>query len=107
MTKGSAVFEIIYDPDAVRHLRAIDRKLHAAIRDEIDQQLSHQPDQPTKNRKPLRQPAPWGAAWELRCGHHNQFRVLYRIEDDQRVRVLAIGLKDRNRLLIDGQEWES
>lgn len=102
------MFEIIYDPNAVRHLREIDRKYHAAIGEAVLHQLSHQPDQPTRNRKPLRQPAPWGAAWELRCGHGNgnQFRVLYRI-DEQRVRVLAIGVKDRNRLIIGGEEVET
>ena len=100
------MFEIVYDPDAIRHLREIDRKHHAAIGEAVLQQLSHQPDQPTKNRKPLRQPAPWGAAWELRCGHGNQFRVLYRI-DELRVRVLAVGVKERSRLFIGGEEVES
>lgn len=100
------MFEIVYDPDAIRHLRDINRKHHAAIREAVLQQLSQQPNQPTKNRKLLRQPAPWGATWELRCGHNNLFRVLYRI-DDERVRVLAIGTKDHNRLIIGGEEVES
>jgi hypothetical protein len=46
-----------------------------------------------------------GARWELRLGPDNRFRVLYRVEADKhRVRILAVGVKERNRLYIGGKE---
>jgi mRNA-degrading endonuclease RelE of RelBE toxin-antitoxin system len=44
------------------------------------------------------------ATWELRIGPANRFRVFYRV-DEQRVRVLAIGVKSRQRLWIGGKEF--
>ena len=36
----------------------------------------------------------------------NRFRVFYQVNADNReVRVLAVGVKDRNRLLIGGEEF--
>ena len=62
---------------------------------------------PTRNRKPLESPAPFAATWELRCGTDNRFRVLYEIDDRQKVvNILAMGIKDRNRLLIGGKEFK-
>jgi mRNA-degrading endonuclease RelE of RelBE toxin-antitoxin system len=101
------VFRIEYDADAVRHLRSIERKHHSLIRDTVDAKLSHQANQPTRNRKLLRQPAPWGATWELRCGPQNRFRVFYRLDDEGQVRILAIGVKEGNRLLIEGEEYHA
>jgi hypothetical protein len=54
----------------------------------------------------LEQPAPFGALWELRCGPDNRFRVFYDIDfTAEEVRILAIGIKDRSRLLIGGKEY--
>jgi hypothetical protein len=62
----------------------------------------------TRNRKPLDQPAPFEASWELRCGPDNRFRVFYDVDaESQTVLVLAIGVNERNRLLIGGEEYES
>ena len=36
----------------------------------------------------------------------NRFRVLYRIADPLEVYLLAVGIKDSNRLLIGGEEFE-
>jgi len=47
------------------------------------------------------------SSWELRCGPANQFRVFYELAPDAReVWVLAIGVKDRDRLFIAGKEFE-
>ena len=94
--------------DAVAdHLRAIDVKHHSLIRQEIREQLVFEPDVETTNRKPLRQPAAFGAAWEIRFGPENRFRVLYDIEEDPRVvKILAVGEKHRDRLFIGGEEVE-
>jgi hypothetical protein len=55
--------------------------------------------------KPLEQPIELGVRWELRLGPSNRFRVFYRVDAEQRqVRVLAIGVKVRNRLFIAGEE---
>ncbi|MBL8795737.1 MAG: addiction module toxin RelE [Planctomycetia bacterium] len=90
-----------------KHLRAIDAKHHALIREKIGEQLRFQPTSETTNRKPLRQPAPFAAAWELRFGPNNRFRVLYDIDEPTRtVQILAIGVKQHERLLIGGEEVE-
>jgi hypothetical protein len=53
----------------------------------------------------MRQPAPFGATWEIRFGPRNRFRVLYDIEEEvRRIRVLAIAEKRRERLFIGGEE---
>ena len=55
----------------------------------------------------LEAPAPFGATWELRFGSDNRFRVLYEVDEKLRiVNILAIGLKDHNKLLIAGGEFE-
>lgn len=76
------------------------------IRQTIDDQLRYAPDKQTRNRKPLEAPAPFAATWELRFGSNNRFRVFYEIDEKAKaVNILAIGTKDRNRLLIGGKEF--
>ena len=100
-------FTLVFAPEVVDHLGAIERKHHRLIRDVIDEQLRDTPGRATRNRKLLEQPAPFGATWELRFGPGNRFRVFYEINSDNRiVRVLAIGVKDRERLMIGGEEFE-
>jgi mRNA-degrading endonuclease RelE of RelBE toxin-antitoxin system len=102
----AAKFMIQVAPEALEHLQTIERKFRGLIRESAEQHLAHQPDQATRNRKLLRPPAPFGAAWELRLGPDNRFRVFYRIDLEERiVRVLAIGVKERNRLFIGGKEF--
>jgi hypothetical protein len=51
-------------------------------------------------------PGPFGSTWELRCSPDNRFRVFYEIAGDaQEVWILAIGVKDRNRLYVGGKEF--
>jgi hypothetical protein len=77
------------------------------IRSEIESQLLFEPTSETRTRKPLRRPIAFGAQWELRFGPDNRFRVFYHVNaEDHEVRVLAIGVKDRDRLLIGGEEVE-
>jgi hypothetical protein len=103
-----ARFAIVYAPEVGRHVDAIEAKHHGLIRRTILDQLSFAPGGVTRNRKPLEdQPGPFGATWELRCGASNQFRVFYEFDSNlQEVWVLAIGVKDRNRLFIAGEEFE-
>lgn len=104
MAKREA-YNLVYAPAVKGHLQAIDEKFHSLIRGKIEEQLLFEPGRQTRNRKPLRQPAAFGAAWEIRFGPGNRFRVLYDFdEDDRAVHILAVGVKERNRLLVGGEE---
>ena len=63
---------------------------------------------PLGNRKPLEGPALLGADWEIRFGPDNRFRVFYRIDvENHEVEILAIGVKEKERLYIGGEEVSS
>lgn len=98
-------FTLVYDPEAVTHLDAIELKYHSLIRQTIEEQLQFEPETPTRNRKPLDRPIMLGANWELRLGPGNCFRVFYRVDRELwQVRILGIGVKERNRLFLVGVE---
>jgi len=94
-------FVIEYSPDSEGHLRALTASQRRIVLDTVDEQLAHQPDVETRNRKPMR-PNPV-APWELRVGN---LRVYYDIvyEPDQRVFVRAVGIKRRNSVWFGQQE---
>jgi len=96
-------FEIEYSPDAEDHLRALKARQRSTVLDEVDIQLTHQPDIETRNRKPMR-PNPV-APWELRVG---DLRVYYDIayEPAKRVLVRAVGIKTGNTVRIGGEEMK-
>src|SRR5438876_10870608 len=98
-------YTLAFANEVTKHLRAIDSKYHALIREKIGEQLRFEPAAETTNRKPLRQPAPFGATWEIRFGPDNRFRALYDIDEEARmVQIMAIGEKQRDRLFIGGEE---
>src|SRR5262245_49945754 len=100
-------YTLAFASEVTKHLRAIDAKFHALIRMKIGEQLRFEPGTETTNRKPLRQPAAFGATWEIRLGPDNRFRVLYDIDQVARVvQIMAIGEKQRERLFIGGEEVE-
>jgi hypothetical protein len=104
MTPGFR-FVLVYAPVVNQHLRAIEARHHSLIRVTIEGQLRYQPDTQTRNRKPLRRPVAGEAEWALWVGPNNRFRVFYRVDRAAaQVRILAIGVKGRNRLMIGGQE---
>jgi hypothetical protein len=87
---------------------AIEPKYHGLIERKIDEQLVHTPERATRQRKPLEEPGPSGATWELRFGPQNRFRVFYETDAAAwEVHVLAIGVKVRERLFIGGKEYTS
>ena len=101
------IFALSFAPEAIEHLDLIDSKYHGLLRRAINEQLTHTPTAETRNRKPLDQPAPFGASWELRCGPDNRFRIFYEVDSAaHEVQVLAIGVKDRDRLLMGEEEYE-
>jgi mRNA-degrading endonuclease RelE of RelBE toxin-antitoxin system len=101
-------FTLTFAPETLDHLDTIERKYHRLIQKAIDEQLSYTPEKRTRNRKLLDQPAPFGATWELRFGPNNRFRVLYEVDGgEQIVWVLAVGIKEGNKLFIGGEEFEA
>jgi mRNA-degrading endonuclease RelE of RelBE toxin-antitoxin system len=98
-------YTLAFASEVMKHLRAIDAKYHVLFREKIGEQLRFEPAAETTNRKPLRQPAPFGATWEIRFGPDNRFRVLYNIDQEARVvQIMAIGEKQKERLFIGGEE---
>jgi mRNA-degrading endonuclease RelE of RelBE toxin-antitoxin system len=100
-------YGLLYAPEVRQHVAAIETKYHGVIRKAIAEQLGNTPDRQTRNRKPLEYvPGPFGSTWELRCGPDNRFRVFYEVASDTHaVWILAVGVKDRNRLLVGGKEF--
>lgn len=89
---GKQRFELSYDEAIQDQLRAIQAKYHSLIRAVIEEQLLFEPEKETRNRKPLRQPAPFEATWELRLGPNNRFRALYAVDQERReVQIQASG----------------
>jgi mRNA-degrading endonuclease RelE of RelBE toxin-antitoxin system len=100
-------YALIYARGVTEHLKSIDAKYDSLIREKMEEQLLFEPNVETKNRKPLRPPAPFAAQWEIRFGPDNRFRVLYDIDEEQRVvQIVAIGEKQGNRLIVAGEEIE-
>jgi mRNA-degrading endonuclease RelE of RelBE toxin-antitoxin system len=83
--------------DNLKGLRKRDQQI---VIDSIDVQLSHEPEQPTRQRKKLEDNEL--APWELRLGN---FRVFYDVDhDEETVIVVAVGEKTHNILRIGGEE---
>jgi mRNA-degrading endonuclease RelE of RelBE toxin-antitoxin system len=96
-------YSIEYSPETIGHLRALTARQRTVVFDTVEEQLRHQPAVETRNRKPMR-PNPI-APWELRIG---DLRVYYDVKDtpEPKVLVRAIGIKERNRVFIGGEEIE-
>jgi len=104
VARGSYRIEITRD--AVEHVRALPKRYHAFVLRALRTSLAHEPARETRNRKLLTLPAPFGAHWEIRFGPQNRFRAFYTIEGATVV-VVAIGVKDRERLRIGHEEVRS
>lgn len=92
-------YSVEYDPEAARHLRAFEKRVQVMVADAITKHLRHNPLLPTRNRKQLR--PNWLATWELRVG---DVRVYYDVPASQtRVRIVAIGRKIGNQVLIENK----
>jgi len=96
-------YKIEYSPVTIPHLRAMTARQRALVCDAVDAQLSHQPAVETRNRKLMRPNAL--APWELRI---EECRVYYDVVEipEQVVTILAVGVKDRARVIIGGEEIE-
>lgn len=94
-------FEIQFAESVADQLQALTAAERSRVLDAVAGQLAHEPLVETRNRKPLR-PNPL-APWELRVG---PLRVFYEVASGKpaRVRVLAVGKKQRSILRIAGKE---
>ncbi|HUY36280.1 MAG TPA: type II toxin-antitoxin system RelE/ParE family toxin [Pirellulales bacterium] len=95
------VYRIEYSPASEEHLRVLNARQRTTVFDTVDEQLAHQPSVETRNRKSMRPNSI--APWEIRIG---DLRVYYEVVDEpeKRVTILAVGRKDRSRVLIGGME---
>lgn len=84
-------------------MEGLTARQRTTVLDVVARNLTHEPTVPTRQRKVLRANAV--APWELRIG---DLRVYYEVKDDpERVVVVkAVGVKERNRVLIGGEEVE-
>jgi hypothetical protein len=98
-------FAVDFAEHTYEHIEAIELKYHSLIEQAVLEQLCHQPTVTTKNRKRLRTIGPFGAEWELRCGPDNRFRIFYTADETARaVAIVAVAVKERDRLFIAGKE---
>jgi len=86
--------------EAVDDLKSFSKAAQVEILDAIARQLTEQPLQATRNRKPLRPGAKF--SWELRIG---RYRVFYDVEEETAtVSIVAVRHKEHNKLYIQGRE---
>lgn len=90
-------YQIILSEEAEIHLQFLTVRDQRIVIDAIEKQLPYQPNVLTKNRTLMR--TNLVATWKLRVG---SLRVYYDIEEEpeQVVRILAIGVKERNQIRI-------
>jgi mRNA-degrading endonuclease RelE of RelBE toxin-antitoxin system len=92
-------YSIDFTPDATLDLGAIPKRDEVIVRDSVLRYLKDEPTAPSHKRKELA-PNPLGARWELRLG---ELRVYYDVDGAaQRVRVLRVGRKFRESIVIRG-----
>lgn len=96
-------YEIELTREADKHLAVLGATERKSVLDSLAPRLAHEPTVETRNRKQLR-PNPV-APWEPRIG---RLRVYFDVEDEPRrvVRILAVGVKVRNRGRIGAEEVE-
>ena len=94
-------YVLVYAMSAQAHLKALSARERATVVDAVEERLSFEPARETRNRKQMA-PNSLDAGFELRLG---SLRVYYDVDESERVvSVLAVGVKDRNRVLIGGEE---
>ena len=98
-------YQIEFAESVKAQFKALTARQRLIILDAIERQLIHEPLKETRNRKILR-PNPL-APWELRVG---DLRVFYEPESggetQKIIKILAVGRKKGNKLLIGGKVVE-
>ena len=96
------MYRIELTPEAVADLTVERRFDQVRIIAAIEEQLPYEPDRESRNRKRLRPNRL--AEWALRV---DNFRIFYDVlSNDQIAKVVAVGRKDGNTLLVHGEEFE-
>jgi mRNA-degrading endonuclease RelE of RelBE toxin-antitoxin system len=99
-------YDIRFSDEADKQIAALTARQRARLLDVVDRQLLHEPTKETRNRKPMTpDKTPYIAPWELRI---DEMRVYYDVEEEPKAVVIitAVGIKERNRILIAGREIE-
>lgn len=97
---GAKAFTVKLNRSADADLTCFRKSDQNRILDAIEEQLSHQPTQETRNRKRMR-PNPF-AERELRVG---AFRVYFNVNEEASVvNVVGIGLKEGSKVFFRGEE---
>ena len=99
-------FEILFANETSEHLAVLTAGQRATVFEAIARQLPHEPTRKTRNRKPMEpDKRAFVAPWELRVGN---LRVYYAVEyvPSPRVVIVAVGIKVRERLRIEGRDVE-
>lgn len=92
-------FQIEYRHTARLQVQKLTKRQQVTLADAVERHLSWEPLVETRNRKPL-EDSELGS-WELRIG---DLRAYYDVFVEQRiVRVLLVGVKVRDLVLIDGK----
>ena len=88
---------------AAAHIDRLTAGERKTVLDSLEHQLAFEPTKETRNRKRLR-PNPVGP-WELRIG---DLRVYFEVDDEwyRKVRILAVGVKERSCVFIGGEKVE-
>ncbi len=95
-------YQIILSEEAETHLQLLTARDRRIVIGGIEDQLLYQANVPTRNRQPIRPNNI--ATWKLRLG---SLRVYYDLEEtEQIVQILAIGVKERNRVRIGDRDLE-
>ena len=96
-------YRIEYAPETEAHFEWLTARDIGIVLDAVERQLSYEPAVRTRNRKPLE--ANPLAPWELRIG---KLRVYFDVEDEPTrvVMIRAVGIKERDRVRIGGEEVE-
>jgi mRNA-degrading endonuclease RelE of RelBE toxin-antitoxin system len=99
-------YSIEYSPDAIKHIRKLPADRRAMVVDQLEERLTYEPTVPARHRKRMDPDKKFFVApWELRLG---DVRVYYAVEEEtKKVIVLAVGIKQREKLFIGGREVES
>lgn len=104
-TGKNMAYKIEFARSVGEHFRYLSANERAVLLDAIEEQLAHEPLKETRNRKVLR-PNPL-SPWELRVG---DLRVFYEpgigIDGSNIIKILAVGRKEGNRLIIGGKVVE-
>ncbi len=94
-------FVLDFTDSALDDLAFFKKYEQALILDQVEVQLSYQPLNETRNRKPLELNAL--GEWELRVG---MYRIFYDVDAEQiAVKIKAVGYKQHNKLYLRGKEY--